>query len=134
METKDNPSTSRCKKLHELPPVLTDWQQTAWCPDCHYYDCGICGNPIRRDSNAACPFDGQVLPLREVTVEPPNDQPRKPLDSRLCEVRESQPRSKALEQVIKDRIVNRTGGRMQALANDLTGRELIIRGSAPVTT
>ena len=134
MDTKEQPTTSRCNKLHDLPPVVTDWQQKAWCPDCEYYRCGLCGNLLRRDSIASCPFDGKVLPLREVAVEPPNEQARKPLDSRLCEVRESQPRSKALKQAIKDQIVNRTRGRMQALANDLTGRELIIRGSAPVTT
>ena len=131
MSTKEKPTTSRCNKLHELPPVVTDWQETAWCPDCDYYDCGLCRNPIRRDSNAACPFDGKVLPLREVAVETPNDQPGKPLDSEFCEVPESQTRSRSLEQAIKDRIVIRTGRRMRALAIELTDRELIVRGSAP---
>jgi hypothetical protein len=69
MDAQEKRTTSRCNKLHELPPVVTDWQQKAWCPDCDYYQGGICGNPIRRDSNAACPFDGKALPLREVAVE-----------------------------------------------------------------
>ena len=43
--TRQKPTTSRCNKLHELPPVVTDWQRTVWCPDCDSYDCGLCGNP-----------------------------------------------------------------------------------------
>jgi hypothetical protein len=78
MDTKEQPTTSRCNKLHDLPPVVTDWQQKAWCPDCEYYRCGLCGNLLRRDSIASCPFDGKVLPLREVAVEASNEQPRKP--------------------------------------------------------
>jgi hypothetical protein len=70
MNAKEKPTISRCNKLHELPPVVTDWQQTASCPDWDYYDCGLCGNPLRTDSNGACPFDGKALPLREVPAEP----------------------------------------------------------------
>ena len=70
-----------CKKLHDLPSVATDWQQTTWCPDCEYYECGKCHDPIRTENNAPCPFDGKELPLREVTADPNNDQPQKPLDA-----------------------------------------------------
>jgi hypothetical protein len=131
MNAKAKPTTSRCNKLPELPPVLTDWQQTVWCPDCDYYDGGTCGKPLCQDTNTACPFDGKVLALREVAVGAPYDQPRKPLDAGSCEVPESQPPSKTLEQAIKDRIVNRTGGRMQALTIERTDRELFVRGSVP---
>jgi len=131
MDAKEKPATSRCNKLHELPPVVTDWQQKAWCPDCDYYNCGTCGNSLRRDSNAACPFDGKIWPLRELAVEGPNDQPIEPLDRGLCEAPKIPARFRALEQAIKDRIVNRTGGRMQMLAIELTDRELIVRGRAP---
>jgi hypothetical protein len=131
VDAKEQPTPSRCKKLHELPLLVTDWQQQAWRPDCDYYDCGVCANPLRRDSNTACPFDGQVLPLREVAVEAPNDRPRRPLDAGFCEVPEGQPRSGALEHAIKDRIVNRTGGRVRALAIERTDRGLVVRGSAP---
>ena len=131
MYTEEKPVMNRCNKLHELPPVVTVWQQKAWRPDCNYYECGLCSNPMSRDSSGACPFDGKVLPLREVTFEAPKDQPKKPLDAELCEVLASQPRSKALEQVIKDRIVNRTGGRIRVLAIELSNRELFVRGNAP---
>ncbi len=130
MDTFEKQTTSRCKKLHELPPVVTDWQHKAWCPDCDYYSHGQCGNPARRGGNAACPFDGQVLPLREVAMEPPDDQLSKPLDVGFSEVRESQPWFEALEQAVKHSIVHRTGGRIRALAIELTARELIVRGSA----
>ena len=62
-----------CKKLHELPAVSTEWQQTASCPDCEHYYCGTCINPKRTDGNAACPFDEMPLPLREVDVESNRD-------------------------------------------------------------
>jgi hypothetical protein len=126
MDSKEKQTLSWCKKLHELPPVVTDWQQTAWCPDCDHYNRGRCSNP-----NAGCPFDGKASPLREVADQAPNDQPRKRLDGGLCEVPESHVRSKALEQAVMGRIVNRTWGRMQALAIELTDGELVVRGSSP---
>ena len=111
--------------------MVTEWQQTAWRPDCDYYHCGVCGSPVRRDGSAACPFDGKALPLRESTAEAPDDSPAKPLDGGLGEVPDSPPRSEALEQAIKDRIVNRTGGRVQTLTIERTDRGLVVRGSAP---
>jgi hypothetical protein len=86
VDVKEKGTSSRCKKLDELPPVVTDWQQETWCPDCDYYECGNCGNPVRCDSNAACPFDGKVLPVREVTDEASAEQPRNPVSGGLCEV------------------------------------------------
>jgi hypothetical protein len=50
-------------------------KRTTWCPDRDYYDCGVCSNPVRRDSNTPCPFDGKILPLREVVIESADDQP-----------------------------------------------------------
>jgi len=131
MKTEEKPTMNRCRKLHELPPVVNEWQQKAWCPDCDHYVSGECGNPISRESNAACPFDGKVLPLREVADEAPNDHLRKPLDGGLCELPESHARSKALVQAVKGWIVDRTGGRTQALAIKLTDGELVVRGTAP---
>ena len=58
MNVQEKQTTSRCNKLHELPTVV--WRAaTAWCPDCDYYDGGMC-NSVRRISNAACPFDGKL--------------------------------------------------------------------------
>jgi len=119
MKTKEKPIASRCKKLHELPQVVNEWQQKTWRPDCDYYDCGTCGNPMHWESDAPCPFDGKVMPLLEVADEAPNDPPKSPA------------RSDALEQAVKDRIVDRTGRRMQALAVELTDGELVVRGAAP---
>jgi hypothetical protein len=122
---------SPCKKLHEVPSVLMDWQQVTWCPDCDYYDRGTCGNPIRTDRNAACPFDGNPLPLREVPGEPNNDQPQKPLNVASRKGRESQPRSQGLDQAIKHQIVQRTGGRIQMLEVEMLDDAVVIRGCAP---
>jgi hypothetical protein len=63
-------ATSPCRKLRELPPVLTEWQQSTWCPACDYHDRGRCLNPTHAAGNVACPFDGKVLPLREMVGEP----------------------------------------------------------------
>ena len=80
MNTHVKGTTSRCNRLLELPPVLTEWQQKAYCPDCDYYCDGQCCKPIDSSGNAACPFDGKALPLREVTVETPKDPAKRPLD------------------------------------------------------
>ena len=109
MDAEEQRTTKPCKKLHELPAVVTDWQQTTWCPDCEHYYCGTCGNPIRTDSNAACPFDGKPLPLRDVEVDPNGDQPQKPLKVALHGGRENQRLSKALEPAVKRRMASRSG-------------------------
>jgi hypothetical protein len=131
MDANEKMTASPCKRLRELPPVFADWQQKAWWPDCDHYSDGQCSNPTRRGGSPACPFDGEVLPLREVTVETPDNQPRSPLDVGPREAQEIQPRFKALEQAIKLRIVDRTGGRIRALAIELTDRGLVVRGNAP---
>jgi hypothetical protein len=120
-----------CKKLHDLPSVATDWQQTTWCPDCEYYECGKCHDPIRTENNAPCPFDGKELPLREVTADPNNDQPQKPLDAALNTELESQSESSGLEQAIKHRILQRTGRKIQTLEVEAIGNRVVIRGCAP---
>jgi hypothetical protein len=131
MDAVEKGSTSLCKKLHELPPLITDWQQPVWCLDCDDYSNGQCRNPMRRDGNAACPFDGRELPLREVVMETPMDQSRSPLNVRPGRAQAGQPRFEALEQAIRLSVRDRTGGRIQALAIELTDRELVLRGTAP---
>jgi hypothetical protein len=122
---------SLCKKLHEMPSVLTGWQQMTWCPDCDYYDRGTCGYPIRTDSSAACPFDGRALPLREVAVDPNNEPPQKSRDGAPRKGRESQPQSMALESAILRQIVQRTGGRIQMLEVEMLNDLVVVRGCVP---
>ena len=110
----------------ELPPVF-EWQQKAWRPDCDRYCDGRCGEPTGRSDNASCPFDDKELPLREVTSETSDDQPGGSLEVGPCDAPKSQPRIKALEQAI----VGRTGGRIRALAIQLTEGALFVRGTAP---
>jgi hypothetical protein len=124
-------TTNPCKKLHELPSVATDWQQTTWHPNCEHYSCGTCGNPVRTDSDAACPFDEEPLPLREVAVDTKGDQRQKPLKIVLHDGRENQRLFTALEQAIRARIASRTGGRIQSLKVELMGNKVVIRGMAP---
>jgi hypothetical protein len=131
MDADEKRTTTPCKKLYELPPVATDWQQTTWCPDCDYYDRGTCGNPMRTEGNAACPFDDKALPLREAAEETNDDLPQKPLEAALRKGPEGLPRSQALEQAIKHGIMTRTGGRIQSLEVDILGRKVTIRGNVP---
>jgi hypothetical protein len=130
MDAQGKPTRNPCKKLHELPSVSTDWQQTTWCPECEYYDRGTCGSAIRADGSAACPLDGKQLPLRAVAVESSHYQAAKPLQVVLPKGRECQPPAKALEQAIQHRIVERTGGRIYSLKVEVIGTEVIIRGTA----
>jgi hypothetical protein len=54
-----------CKHLPDLPPVVSDWQQSCQQPRCPHYRLGECGNPGRRAASAPCPFDGGELLLEE---------------------------------------------------------------------
>lgn len=117
-----------CKKLLALPAVSTEWQQTEWCPDCEYYYRGTCGSLL---GDAACPFDGKPLPLREVQGEADRARPLGPPGVAPANERHQPPAPESLEQILRRRIVKRTGGRVRALAVELTGRQVVIRGSAP---
>jgi len=54
-----------CKHLPDLPPVVSDWQQSCEQPRCPYYCQGECCNPSRQLASAPCPFDGEELPLED---------------------------------------------------------------------
>jgi len=54
-----------CKHLSELPPVMSEWQQSCKQPKCSHYCQGQCCNPSRPSASAACPFDGKPLPLED---------------------------------------------------------------------
>ena len=136
MDQHEPGTTSLCKKVQEVPPVYTEWQQPVWCPDCDYYKDGKCGYSLRTESGAACPFDDQVLPLRDATVERPSAGPRSLIDVGSCDVRpcdaqKKQPRFEAMEHAVERRIKDRTGGRIHALMIELTDSELVVRGTAP---
>jgi hypothetical protein len=54
-----------CKHLSELPPVVSDWQQSCKRPRCPHYRQGECHNPGRERADAPCPFDGEELLLED---------------------------------------------------------------------
>jgi hypothetical protein len=56
-----------CKYLTDLPPVVSDWQQSCLQPRCSHYCVGGCGNPGRHEVSDPCPFDGKELLLEDVT-------------------------------------------------------------------
>jgi hypothetical protein len=118
-----------CKKLYELPSVATDWQQTTWCPECKFYDRGTCSDPTRTGDNTLCPFDGKALPLRELTVDPSNNEPQELLEDAAGTKLERHSRCAALEQAIQRRIVQRTGERIQGLEVEVTEERVIVYGS-----
>jgi hypothetical protein len=119
---------SLCKKMHELPLALTEWQQTSGYPDCQYYNLGRCGNPARTDTNAACPFDEMPVPVLPVPVHPSGELPRQPFFTAMPARPENHPPSAMLEQAIKDQIIKRTGGRIQMLAVEVMENWVVIRG------
>jgi hypothetical protein len=99
-----------CKKLPELPPVVTDGQQTLWCPNCEHYVEGACDIPACPGRNASCPFDGQALPLREVAFDTGDALPQTSRNGASCAELQGRPTAPALEQAIKEAVARRTGG------------------------
>src|SRR5581483_5020804 len=64
--TRDTRALSR-KHLSELPPVVSDWQQSCQQPRCPHYCRGECCNSGRRGGFAPCPFDGKELLLEDAS-------------------------------------------------------------------
>lgn len=54
-----------CKKLDQLPPITSEWQQSCKQPKCSHYCNGECCNPGRSSVSSPCPFDGKELPLTD---------------------------------------------------------------------
>jgi carbon storage regulator CsrA len=52
-----------CKKLDNLPPIVSEWQQSCKQPQCSHYCDGECRNSGRQSASAPCPFDGNELLL-----------------------------------------------------------------------
>jgi hypothetical protein len=67
--------TLTCKHLPALPPVVSDWQQSCQQPRCPHYCRGECWNPDRQGAAAACPFDGEELPLEDTDALAAEDGP-----------------------------------------------------------
>ena len=67
----DDRHTIICKHLPELPPVVSDWQQSCQQPRCPHYCQGECSHSGRQWTSAPCPFDGKELLLEDAadTVE-----------------------------------------------------------------
>ena len=130
MNAESKRSTNPCKKLHELPAVLTEWQQTAWYPDCDFYHRGMCGLAVGTDHNTACPFDGKQLPVREAAIEGHDDQPAEAPGTASRNTAAVQQESTALVEAIKRSIVVRTWGRIQSLEVEQTGGRIVIPGWA----
>ena len=59
----DGTDALACKHLPELPPVVSDWQQSCQQPRCPHYCQGECCHPGRQRADAPCPFDGKELLL-----------------------------------------------------------------------
>ena len=131
MNAEQKRSTNPCRKLHELPSVLTEWQQTAWCPDSGFYHRGMCGIAVGTDRNVACPFDGKQLPLRDVAIEANDGQLPEAPGTAALNTAAVQRESTVLGEAIKRRIMVRTWGRIQSLEVEQMGSGVVIRGWAP---
>ena len=58
----------KCKKLDDLP-VVSEWQNAVYCPNCAHYSKGQCSNPARISAESACPFDNKELPVKLIGSE-----------------------------------------------------------------
>jgi hypothetical protein len=119
----------RCKQLKELPTVVTEWQRTTWCPDCDYYHAGKCDDPKRATSRAPCAFDGSELSLREIAVGDEMSQRR--VQSDFCLDTPGKACPLGLEEDVRQKILERTWGRIHALKVDADTNKIVISGHAP---
>jgi hypothetical protein len=117
-----------CKKLHDVPSVMTEWQQNTWRPDCDYYNCGACGISTCTSDRMSCPFDGEPLRLLEIAVNSGNAQLPEASRASPCTTPEELSQSRVLAQAVKSRIAQRTGGRIQLLEVEATGDGVVIKG------
>jgi hypothetical protein len=120
-----------CNKIREVPPLLNESQQTVWCPDCEECNCGTCSHLTCTDGDVLRPFDGSSLLQRKVAMDSNNEQSLRPSDSAAIPQRNGRLQSAECEEMIKHRIAQRTGGRVQWLEVEVTATQVVIRGCAP---
>jgi len=119
-----------CNRIREVPLLLIESQQTIWCPDCEECNYGTCCHLTSTDGDACCVFDGGVL-LGNDVMDSNNNQCPKPFASADYQEPNGRLRSAECEETIKNRIVERTGGRIGMLRVEVTGNRVVIGGSAP---
>src|SRR5262249_39654546 len=122
---------NRCKKLHELPTVVTEWQHTAWYPDCEHYYLGGCDDPSRMTSGASCAFDGAELPHREMGIDLKGGMYKYCPQAALSPDVNCNTRLSELEEEIKIKILQKTRGRIQKVKVEAHDSAIMISGRAP---
>jgi hypothetical protein len=116
----------QCRKLVELPVVVSEWQQIVWCPDCEHYALGKCSMPRSAGAEHVCPQDGKPLSFRVVTA---NDGGSQEWGNETgCVPPEIEPCFDATEQAIRQKIMERTCGRIQALEVEVSESVVTIDG------
>lgn len=115
-----------CKRLSELPVVASEWQQVVWCPDCGHYASGKCSKPLSADGEHICSQDGKPLSLRVVTD---SDGDSLDWENETGYVTpEIEPCFAATEQAIRERILQRTCRRIEALEVEVSECVVTILG------
>ena len=115
-----------CKKLLELPVVASEWQQVVWCPDCEHYELGKCSKPLSAGGEHICSQDGKPLSVRVVTD---SDCDSLDWDNETGYVTpEIQPCFAATEHAIRERILQRTCRRIEALKVEVSESVVTIQG------
>lgn len=116
----------QCRKLLELPLVVSEWQQIVWFPDCEHYALGKCAMPGSAGAEHVCPQDGKALSLHLVTSNECD------LQERENEMRYVSPDIErwidATEQAIREKILLRTCGRIQALDVEVAESVVTVHG------
>ena len=66
-----------CNRICQVPPLLTESQQTIWCPDCDECNCGTCsrltptgGDPSHHIDSSSLVADGRGLCMHQVPAAP----------------------------------------------------------------
>lgn len=115
-----------CKKLLELPAVVAEWQQDVKCPDCGHYALGRCCVPDVDDAEPVCPLDAKGIALRVVPDDEGESQESASVAGFVAPEAESF--FGVTEQALRNKIMQRTGGRIQALAIEVRDNVVAVTG------
>ena len=117
----------QCRKLFELPVVVSEGQQIVWCPDCEHYELGKCSMPRSAGGEHVCPQDDKPLSLRLVTANDCDSQEWENETGYILP--EIEPCFDATELAIREKILQRTCGRIQALEVEVSESVVTIHGN-----
>ena len=118
MSIVEHQNLNSCKKLHGAS-VMTEWREAVTLIA---ITTAVCGIPTRTPNQMSCRYSMEGPRLLEIAINSGNVQLQEALRVGVCTTPEEMSRPRKLEQAVKSRIAQRTGGRIQMLEVRSDGR------------